>query len=287
MARDMKRKGGTGLERSCARPRGDWIHVAPATAGVERFEARFAGGGYAPHRHDVYAIGITLQGVQRFRYRGASAQCLPGQVYVLHPDELHDGRAGTEAGFCYRGIYISPDLVRDALAEPGGTLPFYAAVVSDDRRLAAAVLPALDDLDRPLDDLQRDQIVIDIVDALAAGASSPPRRALAARHGNAVAAARDLIEAGLRDGVTSEQLEAATGHDRYTLARQFRACFGTSPYRYLMLRRLDRARRLIAHGLPLAEAAVAAGFADQSHLTRRFKQAYGLTPARWVEMVNT
>ncbi|WP_119422926.1 AraC family transcriptional regulator [Desertibaculum subflavum] len=284
MARHLSQDGGAGLERSCAAPHGDWLRIAPAVPGLERFEARFAGGGYAPHRHDVYAIGITLQGVQRFRYRGAAAQCLAGQVYVLHPDELHDGHAGTEAGFRYRGIYIAPDLVRDALGQPGWALPFYAAVVSDDRRLAAAVLPALDDLDRPLDDLQRDQIVIDIADALAAGASSPPRHALAARHGNAVAAARDLIEAGLRDGVTSEQLEAATGHDRYTLARQFRACFGTSPYRYLMLRRLDRARRLIAHGLPLAEAAVAAGFADQSHLTRRFKQAYGLTPARWAAL---
>jgi AraC-like DNA-binding protein len=37
--------------------------------------------------------------------------------------------------------------------------------------------------------------------------------------------------------------------------------------------------------VPLAQAASEAGFADQSHLTRQFKQAYGLTPARWASAV--
>lgn len=273
-----------GLERSCGSARGDWIRVAPSAPGIERFEARFARAGYAPHRHDVYAIGITLQGVQSFRYRGTAAQCLAGQIYVLHPDELHDGRAGTEAGFRYRGLYIAPDLVREALGARSGPLPFFRAAVSDDRRLAAAILPAVDDLDRPLDDLQRDQVALALAEALAAGDPSLPRRAPSARHGRAAARARELIDTQLRNGITSEQLEAATGLDRFALARHFRAQFGTSPYRYLLLRRLDRARDLIQCGTPLAEAALAAGFADQSHLTRRFKQAYGLTPARWAAL---
>jgi hypothetical protein len=44
-----------------------------------------------------YAIGITLAGVQVFRYRGERRHCLPGQCHVLHPDEMHDGGAGSEA----------------------------------------------------------------------------------------------------------------------------------------------------------------------------------------------
>lgn len=48
-----------------------------------------------------------------------------------------------------------------------------------------------------------------------------------------------------------------------------------------MMRQLDHARELIARGASLADASAGAGFADQSHLTRQFKRAYGLTPNRW------
>ncbi|HEX9462749.1 MAG TPA: helix-turn-helix domain-containing protein, partial [Alphaproteobacteria bacterium] len=79
-------------------------------------------------------------------------------------------------------------------------------------------------------------------------------------------------------------LEAASGLDRYTLARQFRARLGTSPYRYLVMRRLDTARALLRAGRSLADAAYATGFSDQSHMTRQFKRAFGLPPGRWRAM---
>jgi len=188
MAGYLNDSGSARLERSC----GDWMRIAPSTPGIERIEACFGGHGYDPHRHDVYAIGITLRGVQSFRYRGVAERCLVGEMFVLHPDELHDGSAGTADGFRYRGLYIAPELVRAAL---GGraALPFRRAPVSTDRRLAAAILPALDDLGRPMDELLRDQVVLELAEALAADTFSMP-----SPHWRAVARARDMIEAHLQ-----------------------------------------------------------------------------------------
>ena len=62
---------------------------------------------------------------------------------------------------------------------------------------------------------------------------------------------------------------------------QFRAAFGTSPTRFRTMRQLDHVRRLMKSGVSLAEAALDAGFAEQSHMSRQFKRAYGLTPAHW------
>src|SRR5262249_20881206 len=78
------------------------------------------------------------------------------------------------------------------------------------------------------------------------------------------------------------ELERVSGLDRWTLARQFRAMFGTSPTRFRTCRQLDQVRCLIRNGASLAQAAADAGFADQSHMSRHFKNAYGLTPAAWV-----
>lgn len=82
----------------------------------------------------------------------------------------------------------------------------------------------------------------------------------------------------------SGEVEAVTGLDRYQFARQFRAVYGTSPYRYSVMRRLDMARRQLRQAPPLAETALAAGFADQAHFTRAFKAAFGMTPGRYTRL---
>ena len=96
-----------------------------------------------------------------------------------------------------------------------------------------------------------------------------------------VAIARDYLDAFFQQSVTSAQLERVTGLDRYSMARAFRRHFGTSPYRYLTMRRLDQVRTTLRTSASLAEAALEAGFADQSHMNRHFKQAFGLSPGRW------
>jgi len=106
--------GGAGLERPCSENSPDWIRQTSVVAGVELFEAWLQRLGYRRHRHDTYAISLTGSGVLAFTYRGATHDSTPGQVVVLHPDEPHDGHAGTEAGFGYRQLYVEPALVLEA-----------------------------------------------------------------------------------------------------------------------------------------------------------------------------
>ena len=233
---------------------------------------------YEPHRHDSYAIGITTAGVQTFRYRGARRVCLPGQLHVLHPDETHDGAAGTDDGFGYRILYVAPELVRDALG--GGPLPFVADPVQTPAPATRLVASLLVDIDEPISDLARAEIGATLADTLRelGGQPGPGPATIDLR---AVGLARDYLAAHASEHTPASTLEAVTGVDRFTLARQFRRAFGTSPDRYRTMRRLGLARAAIERGLPLAQAAASAGFADQSHMTRQFKRAYGLTPARW------
>jgi AraC-like ligand binding domain len=106
-----------GLERSCQDAASGWITSTRRIGGVELFSAWFAGEAYQKHRHDTYAIGVTDAGVQVFDYRGAVQVSTPGRVIVLHPDESHDGRAGTADGFAYRILYIEPGLLGEPPAQ--------------------------------------------------------------------------------------------------------------------------------------------------------------------------
>ena len=198
---------------------------------------------------------------------------------MLYPDELHDGAPGTEVGFGYRILYVDPVLMGAALG--GRALPFVAdpvvvATSAPARRLAAAIGEG----NEPLDEIGVSDVVVTLADALSeiAGDRAVARPVV---DREAVARVREALMEEAGEAAPMAALEALAGLDRWTLARQFRTAYGTSPHRFRVLRRLERVRRLIAAGVTLADAAAAAGFADQSHMTRQFKGTYGLTPARW------
>jgi AraC-like DNA-binding protein len=93
--------------------------------------------------------------------------------------------------------------------------------------------------------------------------------------------ARDYLHAHMDQDLGLDDLARATGVDRFRLSRAFKAAFGLAPHAYLVQLRLAKARRLLAAGQPPALVAMSLGFADQSHMGRWFRRAYGLTPAHY------
>jgi len=260
----------------------DQIRFDAPHAGLQRLGARFGGHAYDLHRHETYAIGLTLWGAQSFHYRGELRTSCAGQVMVIHPDEAHDGHAGVADGFAYRMLYVDPAAI--SAARGGRNAPFVPDVVAHDRALVRLLGEAFADFPRALEPLAVDGVVARLADLLAARSDSraQPRPRPAAER--AVTSARDFLVAEAPRPVASEELERVSGLDRFALARQFRATFGTSPHRFQVGRRLARARALIADGVALSEVAAATGFADQSHLTRHFSARFGLTPGRWATL---
>jgi AraC-like DNA-binding protein len=271
--------------RRGARPAGDRIESTPPAGGVALLRASFAGFAYARHRHDTYAVCVTDRGLQGFDYRGGAWTSAPGQVVVLHPDEPHDGRAAAPEGFGYRIVYVAPERIGAAARSLCGgvvPLPFVRDPVLASAELARAVGDAFHDFPEPLEPLAIDALI----EALARGlvAADPAirrRRRRLPRDPRALARVRDFLDAEKTRVVASAELEQVAGQDRYALARAFREAYGTSPYRYLLMRRLDGVRDGILAGRSLAEIALDAGFADQAHLSRMFKAAFGLSPARF------
>lgn len=280
---ELNRRGRNGLERLCEGVTGEHIIHDAGGNGIERMEAQFEGEAFSPHRHDTYALGVTLSGVQSFRYRGSRRASLPGNCIILHPDEVHDGAAGDETGLRYRMLYLEPALLLPALEQAGVALPFVGNPVVDHPTLTRLLLSVLGNIGDRLDALETDDFVALLAPILTELSGSTPalRGLLPLRRLHDV---RDYLAGHAAENVTSMELERISGLDRFALARHFRALFGTTPHRFLVMRRLEDARRRLLGGESLADVAAGAGFADQAHFTRHFRKAYGLTPGRWAKL---
>jgi AraC-like DNA-binding protein len=269
------------LERSCG-PGENRIRLGDCAPGIQTADVRLTSCAFERHRHDSYAIGITTGGVQRFWYRGERRLCLPGQIHVLHPDEVHDGGPGSPDGFAYRILYVDPALIRDALGD--APLPFVGEPVHDDSPATRELRLLLGTLGGPVSDLGRHDVAVTVADALLAMGGLPAAEGpidLAA-----VRRVRDHLSAHAGEPTPASELERISGLSRYSLARQFRRAYGTSPDRFRTMRRLELAREAIGSGMPLAAAAAETGFADQSHMTRQFTRTYGMTPGRWAAVAS-
>jgi len=199
---------------------------------------------------------------------------------IIHPDEIHDGAAGTSEGFLYRIAYIQPELLQQVLGH--AQLPFVKNGICNDPRLYSAARLLLADIAAQPDALERDDRLLDLVIGLQS--VSDARKQQHRGDFRAAQAAREYIHDKIDSVVTLQELANISHRDRWSLSRDFRYYFGTSPYRYLTMRRLDLVKRLMIGGKSLADSSAIAGFSDQSHMTRQFAKTYGISPAQWLKI---
>jgi AraC family transcriptional regulator len=229
-------------------------------------------------------LDLRFEGVQRHTPPPAGSIVLvpagsPARVRTSGcPDALH--------------LFLDPRLVARVGAEAFGLDP------------ARLTVPPLDGLDLP--HLRATMLAVD-AELTAGGAGGPLaaaswanvlavqliRHTLAPRRpgrgpDGALPRARlravvEYVEEHLDASPTLEQLAAVARLSPYHFARQFKAATGLPPHQYVIVRRVEQAKRLLQGGgdLSLAEVAAHAGFSDQSQFCRHFKRLVGVTPGQF------
>jgi AraC family transcriptional regulator len=92
----------------------------------------------------------------------------------------------------------------------------------------------------------------------------------------------DHIEANLETSLPLRELASIARLSPSYFSRAFKGAAGQTPHAFILTRRIARARQEMLKGAqPLAQIAIACGFADQAHLARVFRRSAGLTPAAW------
>jgi len=235
--------------------------------------ARYADHKTPPHFHDTWSIGCVVEGSMGVTTRGGTAVAARGTVVALNAFETHC--ESERSDYRYVVVHASgPWLMRlgDRTAPPrfGSTIIRGSA--------AEAFARACLRLDEAAGTDEATALLVALRGLLPSPAVQDDPQYRAGRDRADISRACEFVKAHYADPLSLRQLAAVAQLSPFHFLRVFQQQTGVTPATFLRQVRTYEAKRHIRLGLPLVETALHVGFADQSHLTRRFKAVYGVTP---------
>lgn len=265
----------------------EWSHYYHSLElpGVEVLHAQFVKHRYPRHAHDYCVIALVDRGAASYWYRGARHTASSGQVFVINPGEPHTGDPVLASGYVYRVLYPHPEYLATVARDLGlntGTTWFKGSVF-DDPPLACLLSRFHTRLQGSASTAERESLLLLALARLLRQYGDPrPTPRSVASEPPAVRKAREYVAAHFDEDISISKLASLSSLSPYYFARVFERETGLPPHAYLEGVRIRKAREFLDHGQSLASAALAAGYADQSHLTHRFKRFLGITPGQYV-----
>lgn len=235
---------------------------------------------YPVHTHDGYSVIGLKTGAKWFETGGQQVRVDAPGIAVANPGTPH-GCSPVNAPWSHRTWYISQELMAEIA---GAETPRFIGSLVEDHDLALRLqeIHEQDPCDAPL------EWQSDALGALQALAEShmhadwevPAPHATASFH--RMNAYESLLLANLPGPAPDLKSLASTGGVHVNqVIRDFRQVHGLTPGEFLRMKRLERAKQILGEGYSLTQAAMDAGFSDQSHFSRMFRKAYGMTPSAY------
>lgn len=265
-----------------------------AIAGVEATVAETAHS-FPRHSHDRFGVGVIVSGGHRSASGRGLVEARANDAIMVNPGEVHDGAPLDERGRAWRMLYFEPSMLFAAASEMSEMssalsreIELTQPVAHDAllKRLFERLFMVSVEAPSVPDDLVREEALLDLLGHLVRSHATQSKLSLSPQTRiGPIARAKARIDDDPASPVTLADLAADAGMSRFQLLRSFAHEMGLPPHAYRMQRRVVLARHWIARGATLADAAAAAGFADQSHMTRAFVRLLGVTPANYAAAV--
>jgi AraC-like DNA-binding protein len=259
----------------------------PRLPGLSLFSADFTTHEFAPHYHDALLVAVTEDGGSEVAAAGVPDEVHRAALLVVGPAEAHSSRMSRSARWRYRSFYLMSSALDDVAGGLGvARFPSLRSGVIRRPDLVECFLRLHRALEAGGDPLLERELLVGTLGHLAAEHATAGRPE--GLHVTDQAVLRRIVGVMRErhvERLTLPALAAAAGMTQFQLIGLFRAGTGLTPHAYLTQIRLGAACHHLRRRRPIAEAASAAGFYDQSALTRHFKRAYGMTPLQYVHAI--
>ncbi|MBD8512170.1 AraC family transcriptional regulator [Photobacterium sp. 2_MG-2023] len=259
--------------------------TSPHLAGVTLLHATMSDFSYDKHAHEEYAIGVTLKGRQDFFCQRAFHRSPPGGVLIFNPEDVHDGCSGDTQELEYRMLYIHPEVFIPqfrALGVRQGQLPRISGTLLDDMILRQQTLKLSALMENPATtNIELESGLFQLSHSLVRRGGQLNEQPPTNRIDTLLLRAKEYIHAHLNQNISIDDIASAATMSKYHFIRLFRSQFGITPHQYVINCRINNARKALETGESVIDVATDCGFSDISHLNRRFKRSYGMTPKQY------
>ncbi|MGY2137555.1 AraC family transcriptional regulator [Pseudomonas reactans] len=241
---------------------------------------------YSRHAHEHFSIGVVTTGRSYYHYGANTFEISAGTVVLMNPGDVHACNPIGNEPWSYQMLYLDTPWLTDLQHQLGfstdqGYRPFNTPYTRD-----PVLYDGLLELYRTLVDehaehLQKQSALVSYFTEVQQrlNPSDTPLREVNHKLERAAAYIRKRCTQALK----LEDICGAAELSPSYLIRAFKQYYGLTPHAFLINQRIQFARAQLRRGELIADVAMAAGFADQAHFQRTFKQHFAATPGQYRE----
>ena len=235
---------------------------------------------YDKHSHAHFSIGAITGGHSHYLNQRSLQEVGPGSLVLMNPEEVHACNPIADQPWSYLMFYLDTDWLRGQQEEAGLGSEFrpFDMTASRDPLLYQGLQHLHHQLVQAPDPLAR-EVACHLFSRQLLARLTPAR--WDDRPPQHLQRAAELMQDDSASPLSLSQLSTVAGLTPSHFVRAFSQHYGMTPHAYLLDRRIRHARTLLKQGQPLAEVALASGFADQAHFQRQFKRRVAATPGQY------
>ncbi|MHA2938979.1 AraC family transcriptional regulator [Vibrio sp. RC27] len=259
------------------------LWVNPDLSGIELLSASYTKFEFSKHWHDELAIGVIEEGAEGLLYRGKNIIIPKRHIVAINPSEVHTGFSGSPEGWRYRMFYFNMKSLNDTFENSCFPLdPIIDRPVIHDETLFDTLLKLHISLEETSFQLTKESLYTVALEKLFTKYGSPKQEMYKHICTRSSYLARDYIHDNFELNPSLTELEDISNCSKFQLIKSFKTVFGVTPHQYLLLIKVFNAKTFLARGASCVETSLACGFYDQSHFTRNFKKAFGVSPSNYL-----
>ncbi|MGY1921940.1 helix-turn-helix domain-containing protein [Pseudomonas tolaasii] len=243
---------------------------------------------YGRHAHEHFSIGAVTTGCSYYHHGAQTFEISAGTVVVMNPGDVHACNPIRNQPWSYQMLYLDTPWLTDLQHQQGfstdqGYRPFSTPYTRDENLYNGLLALYRLLVDEQAEHLHKQSALVSFfteVQQRLNPSDTPPREV-----NHKLERAADYIREHCSQALKLEDICLAAELSPSYLIRAFKQYYGMTPHAYLVNRRIQFARRQLRDGGLIAEVALAAGFADQAHFQRTFKQHFAATPGQYREVL--